>query len=118
MNNNLDELYEHASGEFHHKERNRLLSLLSAIFPASLERHQPEGELPNGWGWIVIIDLLGGQCSWHIQDDELEYFNHLDKNAGRKWDGHEEEEKYKRIELSRRIVNAQTVPLVRQHSPP
>ena len=104
MKETLKELYEYASNEFHHKERNRLLSLLSAIFPASLERHQPENEAIKDWEWIVIIDLPGGQCSWHIQDCELKYFDHLQRLVERIWDGHNEEIKYQRVELSRQII--------------
>src|SRR3990167_3266730 len=100
----LDNVYKYSSQQYVHKERNRLLSLLSALYPASLEKHQPENEAAQGWSWLVIIDFPTGQCSWHIQDSELPFFDHLERNVGRKWDGTEEEGKYWRIEALRRLI--------------
>jgi hypothetical protein len=88
-----------------HRERNRLLSLISSMWPASLERHVPENDdWPDDLRWVVIIDLPGGQISWHIQDDELELFGHLRKCQGRVWDGHKDGAKYDRIEMTRRMI--------------
>lgn len=79
-------------------ERNRLVALLTLLFPASLERH-PENEVwEDDWRWIVFIDLPTGQVSWHIHDSELPLFEHISRNQGRVWDGHTTEEKYLRIE--------------------
>lgn len=78
-------------------ERNRLVAALSKLFPASLERHEGEN-WEDDWRWVVYIDLPTGQASWHIHDSELELFQHLERNTGRKWDGHSPEEKYKRLE--------------------
>ena len=102
----LDNVWKYSSQQYVHQERNKLLSLLSALYPASLEKHQPENEAARGWSWLVIIDLPTGQCSWHIQDSELPYFDHLEQNAGRKWDGTEEEEKYQRIEELRQYIKS------------
>ena len=92
--------------KFHyiHHERNILLSLLSVMFPASLEKHQPESDVTYEWSWMVIIDLPGGQVSWHIKDDELPLFDHLPRLAGRKWNGSEDREKYQRVEATRQIL--------------
>lgn len=49
------------------------------------------------WRWIVFIDLPAGQVCWHIHDSELPLFMHLPRNTGRKWDGHDHEEKYRRV---------------------
>lgn len=78
-------------------ERNRLVAALSKLFPASLEKHEGEN-WEDDWRWVVYIDLPTGQASWHIHDSELELFQHLERNMGRKWDGHSTEEKYKRLE--------------------
>lgn len=79
-------------------ERNMLVAALSKLFPASLERHQPENDdWEDDWRWVVIIDLPTGQVSWHIQDGELPMFDHLERNQGRVWDGHDTLEKYERL---------------------
>lgn len=80
-------------------ERNTLVAALSKLFPASLEPHQQkEGEVWDPkWAWVCIIDLPTGQASWHIQTDELHLFDHLPRNAGRAWDGHDTPEKYRRL---------------------
>jgi len=80
-------------------ERNRLVALLAALFPSSLERHPDEDTAwENEWRWICFIDLPTGQASWHLHDSELPLFNHVPRNQGRKWDGHTTEEKYQRIQ--------------------
>lgn len=93
-------------GAYH--ERNQLVALLAALFPASLEHHAVrDGEEPPwdlDWLWVVIIDLPTGQASWHIHVNELPLFGHLPRLAGRKWDGHTTAQKYERVAaLCRRI---------------
>jgi hypothetical protein len=78
-------------------ERNKLVALISKLFSASLERHPENEEWEDDWRWIVFIDLPTGQVSWHIHDSELNMFDHLPRNAGRKWDGHTTDEKYERV---------------------
>ncbi len=80
-------------------ERNRLVAFLAALFPSSLERHQPEDD-PNWepeWKNVVYIDLPTGQAGWHIHDSELPLFDHVPGDQGRKWDGHTTQEKYRRL---------------------
>lgn len=36
------------------------------------------------------------QLSWHIHKDDLEYFSHL-KPGLKTWDGHDTDEKYRRL---------------------
>jgi len=82
-----------------YNERNRLVALLSKIFPSALGQHDPEDkELDQDWLNIVFITLPTGQCSWHIHDSELYLFSHLKLDKNIKWDGHSTDEKYKRIE--------------------
>lgn len=78
-------------------ERNLLVVALSKLFPASLERHPETEAYEDDWRWIVFIDLPAGQVCWHIHDSELPHFDHLQRNTGRKWDGHDREEKYRRV---------------------
>lgn len=78
-----------------YEERNRLVALLSSMFPSSLERH-PDEDLTwsDDWRWVVYIDFPYGQASWHIHDSQLSLFDHLKRFQGRKWDGHSTEQKY------------------------
>lgn len=89
-------------------ERNRLVALLSKLFPASLERHPEEDkDWDPEWRWIVFIDFgfikrdpdpEPGVLSWHIHDSELDQFEHLERQPGRhKWDGHTTMAKYVRL---------------------
>ncbi len=79
-------------------ERNRLVALLAALFPSSLERHPEEDTAWDPeWRWICFIDLPSGQASWHLHDAELPLFAHVPRNQGRVWDGHTTDEKYRRV---------------------
>jgi hypothetical protein len=81
-----------------YSERNKLVSLLSKLFPASLERHPEEDKTwEDDWRWIVFIQLPTGQVSWHIHDSELPLFDHLPREQGVKWDGHTNDEKWDRV---------------------
>lgn len=81
-----------------YSERNQLVCALSKFYPASLERHPDEDTAwEDDWRWIVFIDLPTGQASWHIHDAEVYRFDHLERNTGRKWDGHTTFTKYERV---------------------
>lgn len=79
-------------------ERNKLVCALSKLFPAWLGRHD---ENDKNWGkeWlnIVYIQLPTGQVSWHIHEDILPLFAHLELDLSKQWDGHSTEEKYERL---------------------
>lgn len=79
-----------------YSERNKLVALLSKVFPSSIEKHEGE-DWEDDWRNVVFIWLPTGQCSWHIHDSELPMFSHLTSD-GKKWDGHSNEEKYARCE--------------------
>ncbi len=49
-----------------------------------------------GWSKVVVIDLPSGQVSWHVPDEELNFFLFLGPYDG-KWDGHTTDEKYERV---------------------
>ena len=79
-------------------ERNQLVAHLSKIYPSWLEKHPAEDVTWEvEWRNIVVIETPGGQCSWHIHDSEICYFQHLTFREGSSWDGHSMEEKYKRL---------------------
>jgi hypothetical protein len=96
-------------------ERNQLVAALSKIYPAWLERHPASDVMwENDWRWIVFIEIptrelenkyvQGGfmmdhtrQLSWHIHDTERDNFYHLEEREGNSWDGHSNDEKYRRL---------------------
>lgn len=79
-----------------YRERNELVALISKLFPAYKTRHPEDEEWEDDWRWIIVIDLPTGQVSWHIHDDEISLFSHLQEGVN-SWDGHDNKEKYKRI---------------------
>jgi hypothetical protein len=78
-----------------YRERNLLIVVLAKLFPASIEL-DAIGTDPE-WKYVVIVDFPTGQASWHIHRDEINLFSFLPLNAGRVWDGHTTDEKYRRI---------------------
>ncbi len=79
-------------------ERNQLVSALSKLFPAWMEKH-PDSDTSwdEEWRYIIFIELPTGQASWHIHDSEFKSFQHLTYKNVCSWDGHTTEEKYKRL---------------------
>lgn len=85
-----------------YEERNRLVALISKVFPSCIGIDEKEEE---GWQHVIYVDLPTGQCSWHIPDFQLEHFSHLDI-IDVEYDGHTTEEKYQRIEnLTTEMIN-------------
>lgn len=80
-------------------ERDRLVALISKMFPSSLERHpDADTDWDNEWRWIVFVSLPTGQATWHIHDSEVVWFDHLPRHTGAVWDGHTTPEKYSRVD--------------------
>lgn len=92
----IEELHKSKDDAYH--ERNRLVAFISKLFPSYLTKHVPVDDptWDKEWTWVVIINAPCGQLSWHIHDNELPLFNHLDKDVN-EWDEHTTEEKYKRM---------------------
>lgn len=80
-------------------ERNKLVCLLSKVFPASIEDHvlKDGEEWDDDWRKVIFIELPTGQCTWHIHKSEEPMFAHLTP-IGFVWDGHTTEEKYQRVD--------------------
>jgi len=80
-----------------YRERNMLVSFLSKVYPSTLGKHD---ENDKDWGkeWlnIVYIETPQGQLSWHLHDNDVELFAHLEY-SNVKWDGHTTDEKYIRL---------------------
>ena len=75
-----------------------LVAFLSKVFPSCLGRHEEsDKEWDDNWRNIVYINSPNGQLSWHISEDELCLFSHLQYDPNVQWDGHTTEEKYSRL---------------------
>lgn len=72
-------------------ERNRLAAILARVFPSYLRMSLTAEE----WS-CVYINLPSGQISFHIPENEIIQFIGLERNAPIEWDGHSDEEKWKR----------------------
>jgi hypothetical protein len=77
-------------------ERNKLVALLSKVFPSGKKKTAIEG-WSEDWHGCVYIDLPTGQASWHYHDSQASLFEHLPLYQGA-WDGHTTDEKYERIQ--------------------
>ena len=76
-------------------ERNKVVAALASVFPSGIARTAIEG-WSDDWHGCVYIDLPTGQASWHYHDSQAHLFEHLPVYTG-KWDGHDTEEKYRRV---------------------
>lgn len=72
------------------KQRNRLAAMLARLFPSYLKT-------TDDTDWPVIyITLPTGQISFHIPEEEVMQFMPLHKNPVIEFDGHTDEEKWRR----------------------
>jgi hypothetical protein len=76
-------------------ERNRVVAALAKCFPSGIARTAIEG-WSEDWHGCVYIDLPTGQVSWHFNDAHAHLFDGLPPYTG-KWDGHDTDEKYRRL---------------------
>jgi hypothetical protein len=77
-------------------ERNRLVALLSTMFPSGKKQVGVEG-WDEEWCNTVYIDFPWGQGSWHYHSSDAHLFSHLKEYEG-VYDGHTTVDKYKKIE--------------------
>lgn len=83
-------------------ERNRCVALIAQMaialgLKAGKARTAIEG-WSDDWHGCIYIDLPAGQVSWHYHDSQAFLFDALPAYEG-KWDGHDTEEKYRRVGL-------------------
>ena len=93
-------------------ERDRCVAALAAMatrlgWSAWLGRHVGD-PWDDDWRNIVFINLPFGQVSWHIHDSELPWFSFLPSVPERPWDGHTTEQKYERLAMLSRGLEAST----------
>lgn len=93
MKQYLESLGDRKDGAY--EERNKVVSALARLFPSGITKTAIEG-WDEEWHGCVYIDLPTGQVSWHFHDSQAYLFEGLplyDKS----WDGHDTEEKYRRL---------------------
>src|ERR1019366_2731470 len=89
----IDELK--AEKTFVYAERNKLVGLLSKVFPSFICIDE-EGE--EDWQNVVILALPTGQASFHVHTSEMSLFGHLKVLEQNIYDGHSTVQKYARVD--------------------
>lgn len=88
---------QRASKNTAYDERNRLVAVLSKLWPAHLAQHpETDTSWERDWMTIICIHSPVGQLTWHIHDDHRLLFAHLTMGESH-WDGHSTEVKYARL---------------------
>jgi hypothetical protein len=77
-----------------YQQRDRLVYALTRVFPSLL---CDATDASSGWSSVVVIQIPTGQISFHIPDDELAWFAHLPRYPEPVWDGHDNDEKWRRV---------------------
>ncbi len=85
-------------------ERNKVVAALAKCFPSGIARTAIEG-WSDDWHGCVYIDLPTGQVSWHYHDSHAALFEGLPPYT-KPWDGHNTEEKYRRVAALKPIYDA------------
>jgi hypothetical protein len=89
----IDEL--RAEKTFVYAERNKLVGLLSKVFPSFICIDEEGVEF---WQNVVILALPTGQASFHVHTSELPLFGHLKVLEQNIYDGHSTVQKYARVD--------------------
>lgn len=74
-----------------YRERAALLAVLACNHVSYL---YPPDDAEPGFSWAIAIYMGGKQCTWHIADDDLDLFEHVERKPDGAWDGTTTEEKY------------------------
>lgn len=100
----IDE-HEYSLNQVYH-ERDQLVAALTKVFPSHLAIDETLPRLQQDWRYIVCVHLRTGQATWHIHEDELPLFAHIENETrSQHWDEHDTAEKYRRLNaLPRRWI--------------
>lgn len=74
-----------------YRERMHLVAPLAAAFPSYINTEDED------WP-VVLIELPTGQVSWHFGKADWDLFDHIPIGSPIVWDGHDTEEKYRRLD--------------------
>jgi hypothetical protein len=78
-----------------YRERAMLVAILANYYRASLEI--PTDQEP-GYTYVLLMETPTGQVSWHIKDTDLALFDHVPREAGQPWAGHDKATALRRLE--------------------
>jgi hypothetical protein len=81
-----------------YRERNAVVAALVRLFPDGGYLSSEEGD--DEWR-IYYVDLPTGQVSWHVGREDWDLFAGIGPYR-REWDGHDTDEKYRRVAGLRR----------------
>lgn len=78
-----------------YRERAQLVAYLVTHYPSQIAYTDPEAP---GWA-VVTVETEAGQLSWHISPEDMDLFEHVERQNGLvlPWDGHTTEQKYERL---------------------
>lgn len=75
-----------------------LVRLLTKSYPSAISAAVPSASgFDRELDWFVYVNLPTGQVSWHVKHEFRGMFSHLIALPISPWDGHDQEEKWKRI---------------------
>ena len=84
----LDSLY---------RERDELIAFIAALYPSW------KIKLADDWT-AIYINSPAGQLSWHVNENDLDLFDHVPIINEIWWDGHTPDEKHNRLRVLTRDV--------------
>lgn len=76
-----------------YRGRARLVAHLTTIYPSTIGYTDPS---EPEWA-VVVVNGPHGQMSWHVSPDDMDLFGHVKRDDTVVWDGHSDEEKYRRL---------------------
>lgn len=76
-----------------YRERAHLVAFLAAAYDSTIGYTDPD---EPDWA-VVVIRTPEGQMTWHISPDDMDLFDHVEREPEHVWDGHTTEEKYERL---------------------
>jgi len=85
-----------------YRERHHVIAHLAAAYP-SVMMLNADPEEPD-WP-VLFVTLPTGQVSWHIAPRDMDLFRHV-RVGSAEWDGHDVEEKYRRLDEHTRVLAA------------
>lgn len=84
-----------------YNERARLVALLASIYPATWNFGD---DAEQDWA-VVYVELPNGPATWHLRENDMGLFEHVERDDTTIWDGHTTAEKYQRIaELATQVA--------------
>lgn len=84
-------------------ERAQLAAFLAAVYPSWLA--ETDASTP-GWPVLTVAGPFG-PMTWHVAPGDVGHFHHVRTEPGPAWDGHDTDEKYRRLAWTTAALAAQ-----------